>query len=156
MNVEHNFNLLIVAFRQMEGEPRELASLLNTALKNTKWGTYQKHGITQKALIRVRANRAEKPKDGYWFKGVEAAHVHQKASWTLRLITEDIDNPYQFMLERDKCMLTTSEENDLEGTAHWSVITPLDPSLFGNGARPNILRRHPKFSDFIALLDTVN
>jgi len=83
MDVESNFKLMIAAFRQMEGEPRDIASLLNIALKNTKWGTYQKHGITLDALRRVRDNRAKNPKGNYWFKGIEAAHVHQKANWTL-------------------------------------------------------------------------
>jgi hypothetical protein len=153
MNIEHNFNLLIQTFRQMEGEPRDLASLLNTALKNTKWGTYQKHGITLEALRRVRDNRSRNPKDGYWFTGVEAAHVHQKSAWTLRLVTEDIDDPYRFMLAHDQCILTTREENDTEGCVHWSSITPLDPSLFGNGTRPNLRKRHPGFQSFIDLLE---
>jgi hypothetical protein len=153
MDVESNFNLLISAFRQMDGEPRELASLLSIALKNTKWSTYQKHGITLEALKRVRDNRARNPKDGYWFKGVEAAHVHQKSTWTLQLVTEDIDDPYKFMLERDHCILTTREENDTEGSSHWSEITALDQSLFGNGARPNLRKRHPDYRGFIDLLD---
>lgn len=149
MSIENNFNLLIEAFRQMEGEPREVVALLNTALKNTKWGTYQKHGITLNALRRVRDNRANNPKDGYWFKGVEAAHVHQKAAWTLQLVTENIDDPYQFMLEHDQYILTTREEKVTEGSAHWSEITSLDPSLFGNGTRPNLRKRHPGFPGFI-------
>ena len=155
MNVEKNFNLLISAFRQMDGDPRQLAALLNTALKDTKWGTYQKYGITLAALILVAKNRANKPKNGYWFKGVESAHIHKKEKWTFLLVTEDIESPYLFMLEHDKCILATAEENDIEGSGHWSKIFDLDPSLFGNGARPNLLKRHERYENFIKLIDQV-
>jgi hypothetical protein len=152
---EKNFNLMIAAFRQMEGDSRTIKGMLTIALNDTRWGSFRKFGITQDALEVARKNRAEFG-DGEtykWFKNLEAAHKTSRAEYCLRLVLEDLPNPYQYLLEIARCVIATKAENKTPGWDHFSKIHPLSPELFGHGASNFVLKRHPDYPAFVALLE---
>ena len=57
--IEHDFNLLVAAFRQMKSSVQFRKAALKIALNETKWNGWTKIGITEDALAVVRENMAQ-------------------------------------------------------------------------------------------------
>lgn len=151
--LEHNFNSLVSAFRTMEGSARVRAAMLSTAMKDIRWGAWDKLGVTEEALHQVAANRENGKHD---FFMCETAHEVPRRDTTLKLVTEEMENPYKFMRESSHCVVATREENrEQEGHGHFSRIHPLDPSLFTTGIMPKLRKRHAERPEFEALVEQV-
>jgi hypothetical protein len=151
LTLERDFNRLVTAFREMESPVQFRKAALKIALNETRWGGWEKVGITEDALAVVRENLAS---GIHLFKGLQAAHKVSRDEYCLRLVSEDLENPYQYMRSMSACVLATPVENTstMSGWDHFSKIHSVDPDMFGHGASNVAKKRHPSFPAFMALV----
>lgn len=153
---ERDFNRLVAAFREMESPLQFRKAALKIALNETKWGAWEKIGITEDALEVVRANKAKG--DDHLFRHLQAAHRVCRDEYCRRLVSEEMENPYLYMREVAKCVLATKAENNskLGGWDHFSEIHPTDPDMFCHGASNYAKKTHSAFPAFMKLVNGEN
>ena len=66
---------------------------------------------------------------GFDMKLVQRAHKMKRVERYAKMIALPRENQYDFFIEQDRVTLTTRAENHKSGTAHWSEVLPLPPSI---------------------------
>jgi len=153
--LEHDFNRLVAAFREMKSPLQFRKAALKIALNETRWGAWEKVRITEDALAVVRANIAKG--DDHLFRHLQAAHRVSRDEYCRRLVSEEMENPYKYMRDVAECVLATKAENSsrLGGWDHFSRIHPTDPDMFGHGASNTAKKTHPSFPAFMQLVNSL-
>jgi len=149
-NVKRTLTCWLLPFVRWGGDIDVLRGLFSYALGDTRWGTYSKYGITEEALKVVRANRDVGKEN--WFSGTQAAHDVSKKKYCHRPLTENMDNPYQYMRSVDRCIQATTAENRGNGWDHLSKVYSLNPDLFREDTSTVVKKRHPDYPAFLALV----
>lgn len=66
---------------------------------------------------------------GFDMKLVQRAHQMKRVDRYTQMIGLPREEQYDFFIEQDQVVLTTRAENGKHGTAHWSEVLPLPPTV---------------------------
>ena len=94
--------------QEMEGVPPYTKHRMFQNLMGMNKDSWIVIGITEAALEKFKANDYKRP------KGVNRSHIFQRSETSQKMFEKtdwDIENWWNFYVERDECVLATSSEN---------------------------------------------
>ena len=86
---------------------------------------------------------------GFDMKLVRRAHKMKRVDRYAAMIELPREHQYDFFMEQDQVTLTTREENQRNGTAHWSEVLPLPDSIGHIGGSFRAYFTNPQKTAFI-------
>jgi hypothetical protein len=92
---------------------------------------------------------------GFDMKLVQRAHQMKRVERYAKMIELPRENQYNFFIEQDQVTLTTRTENHKSGTAHWSEVLPLPPSIGHIGGSFRAYFTKPQKTAFIEYFGAV-
>ena len=101
-------------------------------------------------IVSITRNAAsELIQSGFNMKLVQRAHKMKRVDRYAAMIELPREHQYDFFMEQDQVTLTTREENQRNGTAHWSEVLPLPDSIGHIGGSFRAYFTNPQKTTFI-------